>query len=151
MAHHCQLSPSMHLVSGPLGLWQIADSRCTDKPAPHHYPPSAASTNPTRACLQSQPCPGHLLGSLQALEGPNAPASSARQSLVLARSAVGPASSVTWGVGLGQPASSSVGGQTSGPTLTAHQVFCHQAPIGPERFDLPPTPFADANIGAISG
>jgi len=52
---------------------------------------------------------------------------------------------------LGQPASSSVGGQTSGPTLTAHHVFCHQAPIGPERFDLPPTPFAGANIGAISG
>jgi hypothetical protein len=33
----------------------------------------------------------------------------------------------------------------------ANQVFCHQAPIGPERFDLPPTPFANANIGAISG
>jgi len=68
-----------------------------------------------------------------------------------AMSAVGPASSVAWGVGLGQSASSSVGGQTSGPTLTAYQVFGHQAPIGPERFDLPPTPFANANIGAISG
>ena len=50
---------------------------------------------------------------------------------------------------MGQSASSSVGGQTSGPTLTAHNVFCHQAPIGPERFDLPPTPFAGANIGAM--
>jgi len=79
------------------------------------------------------------------------PASSARESPVLARSAVGPASSVTWGEGLWQSASLSVGGQTSGPTLTAHQVFCHQAPIGPERFHLPPTPVADANIGAISG
>ncbi len=68
----------------------------------------------------------------------------------LARLAVGPASSVTWGVGLGQPASSSVDGQTSGPTLKAHQVFCHPAPIGPERFDLPPTPFANANIGEIN-
>ncbi len=72
----------MHLVSDPLGLRQTTDSRCSDKPAPHHYPPSATSTNPTRACLYSEPCPGHLLGSLQALEGPNAPASSARQSLV---------------------------------------------------------------------
>ena len=84
------------------------------------------------------------------MEGPSAPAGSARQSPLLARSALGPASSVTWGVGLGQSASSSVGGQTSGLALTAHQVFCHQAPIGPERFDLPPTSFADANLGAIS-
>ncbi len=110
MAHHCQLSPSIHLVSGFLG--QTTRSRCSDRPAPHHYPPSTTSTNPTRACLYPQPFPGHLLGSLQALEGPNAPASSARQSLILARSAVGPASSVTWGVGVGQPACSSVGGQT---------------------------------------
>jgi len=49
-------------------------------------------------------------------------------------------------VGLCQSASSPVGGQASG--LTAHH---HQAPIGPERFDLPLTPFADANIGAVSG
>jgi len=35
----------------PLGLRQTTDSRCSDKPAPHHYPPSATSTNPTRACL----------------------------------------------------------------------------------------------------
>ncbi len=117
----------MHLVSGPLGLRQTSHSRCSDRAAPHHYPPSATSTNPTRACLYPQPCPGHLLGSLQDLEGPNAPASSIRQSLVLARSAVRPASSVSWGVGVGQPANSSISGQTSGPTLTAHQVFCHQA------------------------
>ena len=38
----------------------------------------------------------------------------------LARSAVGPASSVTWGVKLGPSASSPAGGQTSGPTLEAH-------------------------------
>ena len=82
------------------------------------------------------------------VEGPSAPASSARQSAVLASSAGRLASFVTWGVGWGQSVSSSVGGQTSGPTRTAHQVCCHQAPIGPERFDLPPTPFADANIGA---
>ncbi len=63
---------------------------------------------------------------------------------------MGPATFVTWGVGVGQPASSSVSGQTSGPTLTAHPVFCHQALIGHERFDLPPAPFANANIGAIS-
>ena len=37
-----------------------------------------------------------------------------------ARSAVGPASSVTWGVGSGRSASPSAGGQTSGPTLAAH-------------------------------
>ena len=36
---------------------------------------------------------------------------------MLARSAVGPASSVTGGVGLGQSASPSSGGQTSGPSL----------------------------------
>ena len=33
MAHHCQLSPSMHLVSGPLGLRQTNHLRCSDKPA----------------------------------------------------------------------------------------------------------------------
>ncbi len=26
---------------------------------------------------------------------------------------------------------------------------CQQAPIGPERYDLPPAPFANANIGAM--
>ncbi|DBA96336.1 TPA: hypothetical protein ACH3X3_002511 [Trebouxia sp. C0006] len=54
------------------------------------------------------------------------------------------------GVGLGQSASPPNGGQTSGPTLTARQAFCHQAHIvGPKRIDQSPTPFADANIGAI--
>ena len=38
----------------------------------------------------------------------------------LARSAVGPASSVTWVVRLGPSASSPAGGQTSGPMLKAH-------------------------------
>ena len=32
------------LVSGSLGLRQTTHSRCSDKPAPHHYPPSATST-----------------------------------------------------------------------------------------------------------
>ncbi len=48
-----------------------------------------------------------------------------------AMSAVGPASSVAWGVGLGQSASSSVGGQTSGPTLTAYQVFATKHSMAP--------------------
>ncbi len=80
--------------------------------------------------------------------------------LTFSRSAVGPESPATWGVGLGQLASSSVGCQTSGPTLTAHQVFCRVTLIGHQRFDPPPAPlkrrcqhcgkFADANIVAIS-
>ena len=65
------------------------------------------------------------------MEGPGAPVSSVGRPPLPARSIVGPASSVTWGVGLGQSASPLAGGQTSGPTLTAHYVFCHQAPIGP--------------------
>ena len=45
----------------------------------------------------------------------------------------------TWGVGLGQSASPSADGQTSqGPTLTAHQIFCHQAPIGPSGLTCRP-------------
>ncbi len=43
--------PSTHLVSGSLGLRQTTQSRCSDRPAPHHQAPSATSTDPTRACL----------------------------------------------------------------------------------------------------
>jgi len=51
---------------------------------------------------------------------------------------VGPASSVTWDVGLGQPASSSVGGQRSGLTLTAHQVFATKHPLAPSGLTCRP-------------
>ncbi len=39
---------------------------------------------------------------------------------------------------MGQSASPSNGGQTSGATLTAHQVFCHQTPIGPSGLTCRP-------------
>ncbi|DBA95561.1 TPA: hypothetical protein ACH3X3_013414 [Trebouxia sp. C0006] len=67
-----------------------------------------------------------------------------------ARSGVGPASSVTGAVGSGHSASPTTGGQASWPTLTAQQVICHPAPIGLERFDLPPMPLAAANLRAVS-
>ena len=51
MARHGQLSPSSHLVSSSLGLWQAAHSRCSDRPASHHKPPSATSDDPIRACI----------------------------------------------------------------------------------------------------
>ncbi len=57
------------------------------------------------------------------MEGPGAPVSSVGRPPLPARSAVGPASSVTWGVELGQSASPSTGGQTSGPTLTTLFFF----------------------------
>ena len=60
----CQLNPNIHLVSNSFGLRHTTHLRCSDRPAPHDWRPSATSADPTRACLLSQPCPSHLLGPL---------------------------------------------------------------------------------------
>ncbi len=147
MAHHRQLSPNISL-----------GFRFSRPPADNSFKMlrQASSTLLAPICNFKRPhqslsvIPALSKSSLGALEGPAHQPAQLGSPLCL-QGQLGPASSVAWGVGLGQSASSSVGGQTSGPTLTAYQVFGHQAPIGPERFDLPPTPFANANIGAISG
>ena len=46
MAHHRQLSPSIHLVSGSLGLRQTPHSRCSDGPASHHLQLQQAPPEP---------------------------------------------------------------------------------------------------------
>ncbi len=143
-----------------------SDVKHTPMSLMQHRPPAGnsfkmlrqASSTPLASQFQqtppepvSSPSPSHVISwdPSRSWRGPtHQPAQ--QGSPLLARSAMGPASSVTWGVGLGQSASPPVGGQTSGPTPKAHQVCCHQASIGLKRFDLPPTPSADANIGAIS-
>ncbi|DBB10321.1 TPA: hypothetical protein ACH3X3_001882 [Trebouxia sp. C0006] len=147
MAHHRQLSPNISL-----------GFRFSRPPADNSFKMlrQASSTLLAPICNFKRPhqslsvIPALSKSSLWALEGPAHQPAQLGSPLCL-QGQLGPASSVAWGVGLGQSASSSVDGQTSGPTLTAYQVFGHQAPIGPERCDLPPTPFANANIGAISG